>query len=196
MSDLLRAKILELEDANSKLSRTIRELRRDLLLCRSKLDFYELHPKIATGNIGEIIVCQAVHGKLTPKNAGHDVDVPHLNLKIEVKFSNPSHVSKKNLNLRWLWTNVKGNTGKKQFDRLILVGKKIEAFSHQYKDENSPFVLYDIPFCSIDSVADDRKNGSKVIRLPVNWASVKSEKGKRCQAFEITIAELGERYGL
>ncbi|HEX8463838.1 MAG TPA: hypothetical protein VF627_04400 [Abditibacterium sp.] len=186
-----------LKTDNAKSNQLVCELERKISLLENGLNFFKVHPKIAAGIKGEILIVKAVTGERTIRNASHDLNASRQEIKIEVKFSNANPVSSTNPSLRWSWNKVTGQQGKKQYDRLILVGEKLPNFIHQYKDPSCPYILYDIPFEGVfDLTTGGEKQKSRMIRFPIDLDSIYADGGKKCQKFETTIAELEAQYGL
>ena len=79
---------------------------------------------------------------------------------MEVKFSKLTvAVSKrKTKTYRWNWAKVFGDKGNKVFDRLILVGEVHKECAYYYKDKNSPYIFFDIPYSEIMDFATKSNN--------------------------------------
>jgi len=123
-----------------KLTPLVQHLRNQNKLLKLELLFHNLiaHQTMITGVSGEMIIATAIEGQLASYGAGYDIR--KNGIKIEVKTSGLRKHSRFSLSLRWSWNKILGENGRKDYDYLILVGKKDPRYSAWYKD-NVPIRL-------------------------------------------------------
>ena len=147
----------------------------------------------AAGIAAEQFVAELVGGVLTTGSAFHDITAPD-GTRFEVKFSRLSIPMKTSNSRRWSWGHPLGSNGAKQFDRLILVAEPDPRFRHLYREPESPYVLFDIPFESVLQVM--RKD--HLIQITTSPSRTFGETAKTAntlfQQFHVTSSQLREHY--
>lgn len=159
-------------------------------LLESKLEFLLSHPTIANGIKGESIVKGLTKLKKTEGNKSFDLFSHEL--KIEVKFSRKSINQKGKKTMVWAWGKTLGSSGKKDYDRLILVGESDERYSNYYAEPESPFVIFDLS--REDARIFSRTGGSakNIIKIVTNPNTQKNK--NFFEIFNISSSELKRRY--
>ncbi len=144
------------------------------------------------GGVVEFYIADLISGRLTTGLSPHDIVSPN-GLFLEVKFSRLGCPHKTSESRRWSWGNPLGEGGAKVFDRLILVGEVDEKFRPRYRDPDSPYVIFDVPFEEVNDI----KRTLPIIQITTSPDSGWSRTKKRLfSEFAITRAELVERYGV
>lgn len=176
------------------LRRINEELLEENAYLRGKVDFYEKHPWVITGLKGETIIANLVSGCKTAYTCSHDIETASSHIRIEVKLANLNIANKGRETKRWTWIRPLGRTGNKKYERLLLLGESDIRFKQYYKDNNSPFVIFDVPFTEIPPLVSKAENVGQII-LTTNPSKVKSLRGKLLyEKYQITRKELEERY--
>lgn len=181
--DLL-AEIQSLKDANLRL--------------RHEVEYLRLNPSIARGMRGETLVADFVGGVRSKRGAGHDVLTTDGLQLIEVKYSSLLQAIGGRPVRRWVWTKLFGELGRKQYDRLLLVGESDSRFMDMYVDPTSPYVIFDIPYQNAIELAGGIKSGRySQIQLTSNPSTVKSSRAKELfEVYQVPVWELRRRYSL
>lgn len=175
---------------NAKLLKRIQKLENENLHLRERVDFLEGHPTMHAGIKGETIISIEINGKLTSYAAPYDV-VTKNGRKIEVKFSNLSTPVKGAKTRRWTWSSTLGVTGRKVYDRLILVG--VRDIDVDYGDAGKdPYIFFDVPFEKVPDVM----RGRGFIQMSSNPSTARSS---NClilyENYLVTLDLLEWRYG-
>ncbi|WP_278378959.1 hypothetical protein [Stutzerimonas kunmingensis] len=177
----LRTRVATLEAENTSL--------------RAKLDLFEQHSTLAKGIKGERIIVTLLGGTPSAKNAPHDIELKERDLLLEVKYANLNLAVPHSATQRWVWSKIFGEAGKKNYQRLILVGDIDLRYRESYMDSDSPYVLFDIPY--EDAVPLTIKTGRyRSISLTTNPAKAKSAGAPLFGKYQITFQDLESRYGL
>lgn len=93
---------------------------------------------------------------------------------------------------RWQWHNVFGINGKKEFDNLILVGDIDERHKSKYQDNDSCFVIFDIPYQELEKIiGDDRK---RIIKLSTNPMTCRGQFSLLFNQYQMSEKALLEKY--
>ncbi len=111
--------------------------------------------------------------------------------KLEIKFANLNRPMANSEMRRWVWAHMLGRESKKRFDRLILVAPHDPQFRSESKDPESPWVIFDVPFAEVPSLAE---------RDGTIWTGTHPTKFRRsthrrliCD-YQVTRDELKQRY--
>ena len=180
-------KLVKLMEENARLKTEIQRLREELA-------FHKRHTRGHTAQDGERYLRRLLGGSLSLHNAGHDLVVGRT--RFEVKSSEcASADNKKALStLRWTWHKLLGSGGNKSFDRLILLGRVDPRHVANYADRRAPYVIFDIPAREARRLMDNAAHS--FIQVSTNPLSQRTEKGRLLWSYQITRAELRERYRL
>ena len=142
---------------------------------------------------GELLVAELLQGRITTHTAPHDV-VVGKGLKLEVKYA---RLNTPNLRFpnsqRWSWAHPLGQKGGKDFDRLLLIAEADPRYREDYRDPNSPYVLFDVPYDDVVSLNSEHD----LIQMTTD--PNRRGSGRRVRLFEefqTTLAELKKRYGI
>lgn len=182
----------------SELVTELNRMRRENRELRDRLGFLKDHPTLVRGVRGETIVAKMVDGSRNTKNAPHDLTLKSSPLRLEVKYSELNVAIRGRGTKRWVWTKPLGESGRKRFDRLILIGPTDPRFSSYYRDSRAPFVLFDVPFSQVKSLSVPVQRGRyTAIYLTTNPCTVRSTSAHRMwRVFHISASELQRRYSL
>lgn len=174
----------------------IRRLQEENNDLRKKIGFLQAHPTIARGLRGETIVAKIVQGRRSEKGLPYDVFLNKFSIRLEVKFSELNVAVRGRNTKRWVWTKLFGESGRKRFDRLILVGNSDDRFSGLYKDPKAPFILFDVPFREVQSLSVPVQRGKyTAIFLTTNPRTVRSGTAWHLyRRYQVTARELERRY--
>lgn len=143
-------------------------------------------------------MARLVQGALSTHNASYDVAVDHAHLQLEVKFSKLNLADRRRgaPTKRWAWSKPFGESGKKVFDRLILLGLKDGRYLADYLDPECPFMVFDIPYTEIMPFTIQTNSGKyRSIQLTTNPRTAGSAASPLFQRYQITTTELERRYG-
>ena len=190
----------ELLRENEELKKKVATLERQVATLQRMLSVFENHPTLAQGIRGETLIADALNGALTSKNASFDIRLPQSGLKLEVKFSGLNNAV---LNrdteptFRWAWANLFGEMGKKQFDRLILIGETHPKDRDKYQDKDSPYIFFDVPFDEAMPLSIRTNRGRyRSIQLSTDPQTVRSAARSLFTKYQVTLSELESRYGI
>ena len=194
-SDINRA--MPLANLSRRPQREVERLKHENTVLRSRLAFFQQHPTLAMGLRGESIVAKLVRGTMVAGNAPHDV-VTKRGHRIEVKYSGLNAPVRGRDTRRWVWTKVFGESGRKKYDRLLLVGLPDQRFSSSYKDRRAAFVLFDVPIVRVRELAVPVQGGRyTAIFLTTNPLTTRSVRSSKLFGeYQVTVSELRTRYGL
>ena len=180
---------VDLEQENAVLRARIMEL-------ENQLNFLRTHGTVAAGIAGERLIASTIGGSLTRYDEGFDI-VTSDNVSIEVKASKPSRSAKDYSSTRWQWGKVLGETGKKVYDFILLVGEAESKYMPLYKDPSSPFVFFLLPFCDVEEMSMFDGRSGRIMRLSTNPNGLRTTSGKRMfDIYQTTIEELQSRFHL
>jgi hypothetical protein len=181
--DVLEKRVADLEAENRRL--------------KSEIDFLRTHSLLTTGMRGETLIAKIVGGRTTSYATSHDVEARDGSL-IEVKRSKLCIWDKRSGSMKWQWAKLFGESGKKKFDYIILVGDADPRYKVHYKDKNSPYVLFCVPFREIEGLsAQGQRDEYRHIQMGTNPLSARRRESiKLFQQFQITEAELTARFDL
>jgi len=134
---------------------------------------------------------------MASRNATHDMIAERGN-RIEVKYSGLNAPVRGRDTLRWVWTKVFGESGRKRYDRLLLVGESDLRFASSYRDSGSAFTLFDVPIARVRELAVPVQAGRyTAIFLATNPLTARSFRSQKLFAeYQITTSDLRARYGL
>lgn len=179
----------------SKLSQEVFSLREENSLLRKKVEILEKHPTLAKGIAGETLIAKLLGGALTKNNANHDVDLQRNGVKIEVKYSNLNLAVDYSTTQRWAWSKIFGESGKKEYDRLLLIGDTDPRWREQYLDRDSPYVIFDIPLNEAMPLTT-QTGRYRSIQLSTNPRKARSTSASMFTHYQVTLAHLSEKYGV
>ncbi|WP_143024339.1 hypothetical protein [Pseudomonas abietaniphila] len=192
----------DLAGENARLVAENEALIAEVKILQGKLALLTAHNSLAQGMRGEWLVSESINGTITTHNAGHDILTAGGLLKLEIKYS-ALNVAVRRLGsggsptLRWAWSKPMGESSKKTYDRLILVGDKDPRFLDQYQDKASPYVFFDVPFDEIVPLTVQTNGGKyRSIQLTTNPRTAKSSASSLFTKYQVSIDELNARYGL
>jgi hypothetical protein len=180
-----------------ELKKTIAELSAENDFLRKKVAFFEQHPNVVAGIRGESLVSNLVSGIVTELNAPHDIDTKN-GLRIEVKYSKLNLANRKmtDTTKRWSWKNIFGSGGRKNYDRLILIGEADQRYSDKYLQPNSPYIIFDIGFDDVMKLTSLTEHQQRLIQLSTNPTSVRSRAKSLYSDYQVTSDDLSKKYGL
>lgn len=171
-------------------------LREENQRLNKELRWHRSHPTLARGIRGETLVASWVAGLRTSGNAAFDVDAGGCRLEVKLSalgVAVRARASSPELRtLRWTWGKVFGESGRKKYDRLVLIGDADNRHMAQYRDPGSLFVVFEVPFEDVRSVAI---SSGKIIQLTTNPASARSRASTLFGRYQLSEDELERRYG-
>lgn len=181
---------------NQELLLEVDRLRKENALLSAELEFLRANPVIAKGLKGETLVAKILSAHMAHRGAGHDIVASNGELCIEVKYSSLLNAIGGRPIKRWVWTKLFGELGKKNYDRLFLIGDADPRFVDRYADPHSPYVIFDIPYPDVVAMTDGVHSGrSGQIQLTTNPDSVKSTRSQALfRHYQVPIAGLQYRY--
>jgi hypothetical protein len=178
-----------------KLSQEIIALREENAFLRQKVEILEKHPTLVKGIAGETLIAKLLGGVLTNKNACHDISIERNGVRLEVKYSNLNLAVNISTTQRWAWSKIFGESGKKDYDRLILIGDTDKQWREHYFDLVSPYVIFDIPLG--EAMQFTTQTGRyRSIQLSTNPRKARSVAAPIFAHYQVTLAQLTERYGI
>ncbi|WP_095058256.1 hypothetical protein [Pseudomonas sp. Irchel s3f7] len=193
---------LELETENSRLHAENEVLRAEIHILKGRLTLLDTHQSLAKGMRGETLVANWITGSITIHNAAHDVETAAGLIRLEIKYSG-LNVADRNRKLgglgtqRWAWSKPFGESSKKKYDRLILVGDKDPRYIDQYQGIDCPYVLFDVPFNEILPLTIQTNRGHyRSIQLTTNPKKAKSAASALFSKYQVSLDELTKLYGL
>lgn len=163
---------------------------------RREVEFLRGNPTIAKGLKGESLVAKLVSARRSRQGSGHDLESPASELLFEVKYSSLLSTIAGRPIRRWVWTKLFGELGRKQYNRLLLVGDADPRFASSYLDPTCPYVLFDLPYEAAVEIAGGVKPGrSGAIHLTTNPLTVKSKRAQILfRDYQLSVLELKRRY--
>src|SRR2546423_13713289 len=177
-----------LEAENEALRERVVELER-------KVQFLETHSLLAQGIRGEVLISDVVNGKITTYAAAHDVKTVS-GTRLEVKRAGLSSPVKRTSTKRWQWAKIFGESGKKEFDFLILVGDADSRYQNLYRDPGSPYVIFCVPRTELFALtAPGQRKEYRAILLGSNPLVKKPESRILFEQYQTTVAKLSDRFG-
>ncbi len=180
-----------------RLRQQLDQLRAENRMLLERLAFLQEHPTIGQGLRGEVIIATLLSGSRTERGSSHDMTVGRRGLRIEVKYSGLNAPVRNRPTRRWVWTKPFGESGRKRYERLILVGLTDERFRPYYLDRTGPFILFDVPFKHVPHLTVDVQSGRySAIYLTTNPLTVRSGVRRLYDQFQVTPDDLRIRYGL
>lgn len=179
-----------------RMQRDVRDLREENQILREQVTFLQGHPTLAKGLKGESIVAKLVRGAMIAGNAPYDILAKRGHFRLEVKYSGLLVAVRGCKTRRWVWTKTLGESGKKIYDRLILVGLSDQRFSRMYKDRRGPFVLFDVPITEVAELSV-WAGKYRAIHLTTNPLTARSVRAKKLFGdYQVTESVLDARYGV
>lgn len=187
-SDDLRHQLLELTQENLAL----REENSRLL---NKVETLEKHSTLAKGIAGESLIVSFLDGIFTSKNASHDISSERNGIHIEFKHSNLNLAADHYTTQRWAWSKIFGEPGKKDYDRLILIGDSDLRWRARYLEPESPYVIFDIPLEEAMPLTT-QIGRHRSIQLSTNPKKARSPAAPMYARHQVTLAQLEARYNI
>lgn len=180
----------ELQIENQQLHARIRDL-------EDKLRWLLTHATLARGLAGESLISSTIDGKLTLHTAAFDI-LGRRGEHIEVKSAKLTNAGAGSATkyARWMWQKIFGETNKKNFDYLLLIGEANAEWRHHYRDTKSPFVLFCLPFSDIQQFVTAGTRGAVGIQLNSNPISARGKAADLYLRYQMTSAELEQRFGV
>lgn len=188
---MTNAKSTELETENASLRARIAQL-------EQQIEFMHQHPLLLRGLQGEILISCIVAGTLTAYATMHDVDTAN-GIKIEVKHAKPTLSNKvRGQHRRWQWNKLFGESGKKEFDFVLLIGDIDERYRNSYKEPDSPYVLFCIPSTELFPLTiKGQRDGYRKLDLNTNSRGKLQHSGRTLyQRYQITTDDLRTKFGI
>lgn len=186
-----------LRDQNIALRKENKALLERVSALEAKLGFLAGKKNLLLGLKGERLVSELVEGQLTSHTSGFDV-VSASGYVFECKYSSLGIAdrSKKNPSKRWAWPRPFGTAGKKFYDYIILIGDADDRWSNQYKDKESPYIIFCVPYEEVESLTITTDGGRmKSIHLTSNPSTALRSKGSRLfREFQITAEEFEQKF--
>lgn len=163
---------------------------------RNEIEFLRGNPTIAKGLKGETLIAKLITARLSKRGASHDLESSKGEILFEVKYSSLLSTIPGRPIRRWVWTKLFGELGRKQYDRLLLVGDADPRFASSYMDPTSSYVLFDLPYNAVVDITGGVKQGrSGSIQLTSNPLTVKASRAKSLfRDYQVSLAELKRRY--
>lgn len=181
-------------DANKALRRRIVELESMIATLQERIDILEGVPSLRAGMRGESLVAELVNGRMTIHTAPHDIVVTN-GIKLEVKFSRLNIPNRASDSRRWSWNHPLGIKQSKDFDRLLLIGEVDPRYRDDYKDPDSPYVIFDIPRDLVVRM-NQGDNHLSITTNPSRGGDTASTRRLLFESFQTTLSELELRYGI
>lgn len=159
-------------------NQTLRELITSL---ERKLSFFDQHQTTGEGKRGERLLADALRAALTSHKSSFDL-LTGAGTRIEVKTSRLTVVGMTSTK-RWVWNQIFGLNGNKNFDYIILMGESDERFVEHYPG-NDPYLFVLLDHATAKELSKGGSKG-KYIQLVSNptgklarnnplWRQVKS----------------------
>lgn len=156
----------------------------------------ETHQTLFDGARGESIVSRLVGGEITAYGKGHDIEISGKDgLRIEVKMASLNQPVKTSSTLRWVWGKILGEGGNKEYDWLILIGKKDDRYMDEYPDSDSPYIFFAIPKHEVQPLLSTQGR-FKAIYLTTNPYTARSKTSILYSQYMVTTDQLSKQFGL
>jgi hypothetical protein len=181
-------------ETDKALTRRIAELESIVAILQERIDMLEGVPSLRAGMRGESLVAELVNGRMTIHTAPHDVVVTN-GIKLEVKFSRLNIPNRASDSRRWSWNHPLGLKQGKDFDRLLLVGEADPRYRDDYKDPDSPYVIFDVPRDRVVKM-NQGDNHLSITTNPNRGGYVATTRRLLFECFQTTLSELESRYGI
>lgn len=156
----------------------------------------ETHQTLYAGARGESIISKMVGGEITAYNAGHDIEIGgSKGLRLEVKMASLNRPVKHSGTLRWAWSKILGESGDKEYDWLILIGKKDDRYIDHYPDPDSAYVFFAVPKIEITPLLSS-SGKKKMIYLTTNPITSRSRTAILFEKYMLSQDQLSKQFGL
>jgi hypothetical protein len=179
---------------------TVRDLQRELAALRAenarlrrRLGFFERHPELQSGDVGEARIAQLVGGRSRGHPSSFDITARN-GARIEVKTSTLTIVTPNTVTKRWAWMRILGQDGRKQYEYLVLLGLRDDRFTNQYADPKSPYVMFVVPWSDVPKVTMGKRHVQ--IQLTTNPSMVGPRGRLLFTKYQVTEAQLARRVGV
>jgi len=178
-------------DENSALKKRVEEL-------QETIAFYEAHATLFEGVRGESIVSSLVGGSITAYAEGHDIDLVTGEgaTRIEVKMASLNVPVLGASTRRWAWGKILGEGGKKEYDWLILVGKKDERYLSDYPEQDVPYIFFLVPKTDVEKIMSQTGRYSAIFLTTNPRKPKRSKAGILYEQYMVSSSELKSRFGL
>jgi hypothetical protein len=175
------------------LEKELAKCKAESALLSQKVAFLTSHPTIAAGIKGVTLIAELLRQPPTTGNAPYDIGGK---VRIEVKYACLCPNVPGSKTLRWEWGKVFGNGGKKEYDRLILVGEKDPRFLPLYKGLGAPYAIFDVPYEGVQRMVTDGGEARERIMLLSNPQKVRPTTRARplYAEYEVTVELLESTY--
>jgi hypothetical protein len=180
--------VVDLEAENARLRARIASL-------EQQLEWLANHKTLAQGLSGEVLISNIIDGAPTVHTAPHDVTAID-GTKIEVKKSKLTNPNprKNTTSRRWIWNKIFGETGKKDFDFLILIGEAHPHHIDLYRTRD-PFVMFCVPYDEIFALTTNGPRGARCITLAANPSRVSGVSAILYTHYQVSVDEIEQRFG-
>jgi hypothetical protein len=187
----------KLKSENELLRQQKIALEGEVNILRKKVAFFENHSSISQGIRGETLVALLIDGCISKDGSSYDVSSGKGLIRIEVKYSKLNVAVQLRPTKRWNWAKPFGESGDKEYDRLILIGEKDRRYFDAYLDKETPYIIFDVPYEEVPELAtkSSRHGFPKAhITLTSNPETARSKASPLFYKYQITGAKLKERY--
>jgi len=190
----LRNRIQHVESENAILLKENDLLKDELSQLRSRVAGFLKASENPPWLIAQGLVSIIIKGVLTENNSSYDVDVGQGRIRIEVKYSKLNKANSSGT-LRWAWNKIFGESGNKQFDRLILIGELDRRYMNSYRPFDSDFVIFDVPYEEVSDLTISTNGRYRSIQLTSNPKTAKRSNGSRLYPkYQVNQETIGQRY--
>jgi len=160
---------------------------------KEELQFLKTFPTLAQGMRGQALVARIEGSVTTGYGCSYDL-VINGGARLEVKNS---HVNTPNRSStrRWSWSNLLGSPKKrKDYDFLVLIGKRDERFS--YYQDNSPYVFFLLPHREVPNIVTAPNAPSGMCTLSTNLDGTRAPKSQLLKNRLVSWRKLEESLAL
>ena len=183
------ADLTALRAENASLKSRIREL-------EAQINFLGQYRTLAAGIRGERLVAASTSGTFTPHTSPFDIlgaDGSRIEVKLAKKTAPvPAHPN----HLRWQWGKVFGETGRKKYDYLLLIGEADQRYQQLYRDSSSPYVIFCLQMPDVSSLTIGGTGAARGITISTNPTKPKGKALRLFNEFQVTWAEVATRFGV
>lgn len=152
----------------------------------------ESRPTMRAGFSGEQIISKLVNGIPTAYAAPHDITTIRGGKRLEVKYSTLNIAVKGSKTKRWSWGKVLGMSGRKTYDRLILVGEADPDVDYEWFSDG-PYIFFDIPYKRVEGLM--RAGG--LIQISTNPKTARTPEARLLfDKYILSAHALQNRYGI
>ncbi|WP_415897195.1 hypothetical protein [Neptuniibacter sp. QD57_21] len=186
---MIRTELERLQAENEALKEKIAHLEKHIYQL-------ETHQTLFAGARGESIISKLVDGEVTAYGESHDIEIGgEEGLRLEVKMASLNRPVKHSNTLRWAWSKILGESGDKDYDWLILIGKKDERYLAYYPDLDSAYVFFAVPKTELTSLLSN-SGKKKMIYLTTNPRTTRSRTAILFKKYMLSQDQLSKQFGL